>query len=301
VIEGLRAEFPGVSRALEGARLPPVARTSLIWAFVAAVGASLIVGAIAEVFVLGVSPVLFPPTREQPSAFPLRELWDGAGEIAAGAVAVRAGGSAALALYVAYELALLVTALPGRMLFCSRAGPANQRVCDLGAMVVDRWPLWLALAVGVVTAMFLMRQPGSGSNRLLRAAGLLSLCVTIGATAGALWQYAARPASEPIPGEAATFASLGGLFWIGWIVGAALAGLILARSSVAAAVLLAVLVVAPSFAFGIPMIRGQVGAPVQPPLFVVAQWAWAWLPIAASVVMFAARELARRNRVVAAL
>ena len=301
MLDSLRAEFPGVTRALEGARLPPVAKTTVLWAFVAAVGASFIVSAIAEMFVLGVSPVLLPQTREQPIAVPLRELWDGAGEIAAGAVAMRAGGIGALTLYVAYELALILSALPGRLLFCSRSGPVEQRACDLGAMVVDRWPLWLALAIGTFAGFFVMRQARSGSNRLLRAAGLLSLCVTVGGTAGALWQYAVRPVSEPVPGEAATFVSLGGLFWIGWIVGAAVAGLLLAQSRPAAVVLLAVVLVAPSVAFGIPLARGQIGTPVQPPLFVLAQWAWAWLPLVGCAVMFAAREVRRRNRVVAPL
>ena len=273
----------------------------MLWAFVAAVGATFIVSAIVEMLVLGLSPVLLPQTREQPIAFPLRELWDGAGEVAAGAVAVRAGGIGALALYVAYEVALILSSLPGRLLFCSRSGPIEQRACDLGAMMVDRWPLWLALAIGALAAVFVVRQAVSGSNRLLRAAGLLSLCVTVGATVGALWQYAVRPGSEPLPGEAATFVSLGGLFWIGWIVGAALAGLLLVHSRTAAVVLLALLLVAPSLAFGIPLARGQIGTPVQPPLFVLAQWAWAWLPLAGCAVMFAAREMRRRNRVVAAL
>jgi len=304
VLDSFRSEFPGVARALGAVHSPPIARTSIAWAFVAAAGASLVVAAVVELLVLAIAPLLFPPTREQPVLIPLRELWEAAGEIAAGAVAIRAGGIAAFALYVSFQLVLLLSSLPGVLLFCSRSplgGQSDLRICSYADLVADRWPMWLALAIGLVAAA-LLRTSADGSNRFLRAAGLASISISVGGAVGALLQYAIRPQAGPVPGDAATFALVGGPFWVGWLIGAALAGLVLSRATNAAAVLLAVLLVAPSLAFGVPLARGQVGSPpVQPFLFLLAQWAWLWLPLGACIVLFVVRALTRRNRLVRAM
>src|SRR5204862_3108518 len=136
----------------------------------------------AQLAVAAIYPVLFPPTSPAPFRFSTRILWECAGAVAAGAVVARAGGLSGTLGYVAFQLLVLMAGLPIRLYSCSLSvlnqGPG---ACDdvAAALVVDRWPFWLALAVGITLARFVPARQ-DGSNQLLRAAGVLSVCTTIG-------------------------------------------------------------------------------------------------------------------------
>lgn len=301
MIEGLRAEFPGLFRSAGSARFPGVARAPAIWACICALGAGFMVSAIAQLAVAVVFTLLFPPTSPRPFAFSTKIFWDVAGGVAAGAVATRAGGPRGLLAYVSFELLVVLLELPVRLFSCSRApsGPIDGRACQYADMVVDRWPLWAAVIVGVVIARFVPTRQG-GANPLLRAAGVLSAVVTVATSLNAYWLV-----FRPVDGvglELFTYLSVGALYWLGFLAGGVLAGVLLRRSRFAAVVLLILCLIGPSFAFGIPLVRGQLpGLPVMPTPLFLSFWQWAWLPLAASAAILLARVVAQRNRLVSAM
>jgi hypothetical protein len=272
-----------------------------LWACVVALGAKFIVSAIAQLFIGAIFPLLFPPTSPRPFTFPTRVFWDVAGGVAAGAVATRAGGPLGLLVYVSFELLVVLLELPVRVFSCSRAptGPIDGRACQYADMLVDRWPLWLAVAIGVVIARLLPARRG-GANPLLRAAGVLSAVVTVATSVNAYW-LVFRPV-EGVGLDLFTYLSVGALYWLGFIAGGALAGALLTRSRFAAVVLLVVCIVGPSFAFGIPFVRGQLpGVPAMPAPLFLSLWQSIWLPLVATAALLLSREVARRNRLVSTM
>jgi hypothetical protein len=221
VIAGLRAEFPGFFHALASIPGPRISRASLVWAVLAAVGAQLIVSAIVQLAVAAIYPVLFPPTSPPPFRFSIRLLWECAGAIAAGVVVLRAGGLSATLGYLVLQLLLLAAYLPVRLFNCSRTVPSlgpDPESCDYVAatLVTDRWPFWLAFALGIVFARFLPVRSG-GTNELMRAAGVLSVCTAIGGALNALW-IVYRPTSS-MPTDLFMYLSVGAPYWIGLLAG----------------------------------------------------------------------------------
>ncbi|MDO8506012.1 MAG: hypothetical protein Q7S41_00220, partial [Candidatus Limnocylindria bacterium] len=85
-----------------------------------------------------------------------------------------------------------------------------------------------------------------------------------------------------------------GLFTSGVFVASALAGVALARSSRTAAVLLAVLIVAPAMAFSLPLaLRNAVGP--EPFEMTLARWAGVLVPLLGALTLIAFAEYVRRK------
>jgi len=268
------------------------------WAVLSAVGAGFLVTAIVEVTLFGLYPILFPPTREFTFFIPGRTLWEGAGGIAAGAVAMRAGGPRAVLLYVALHLATVAAQLPGALYSCRFTGVLEGRACDYLTLVAGRWPLWLAILTGVVLARGLSSR-GRGVNDLLRAAGALGFTISVASVIGSLVLFLVvlpyRPEGPLFGlvgyGDIATYVSA-----VGTLVGCALAGVLLARRRLAAPLLLVLCLAAPSFANGVPLWRGQAGMPAGEPFaLLLVRLSWFWIPVAGVLVLFVVWSIARRR------
>lgn len=290
MIEGLRAEFPGATRWVARLAKPSIARESVGWAFLSALGAAFILEAIVRLALMAIYPALFPPTEPHPEWLTPSVIASVAGGVVAGAIARRAGGIPAVAAYVAYELAILLAAFPGRVLFCARSGALVQGLpgfsgCDFASLLTAHWPIWLALAVGVIAAPLVRTAAGEG-NRLLRGAGAVVLITSVlGSTVGLLVAL-----SETGGNPNATLLNV--LFLVIQIVAGLAAGLLLARSPLAGAVLVALLIVAPALAYTLPLaLRG--GFPSEPVEFTLAQWSGVLIPLVGAAMLLASRAYVR--------
>jgi hypothetical protein len=235
--------------------------------------------------------VLFPATEPRPTWLTYSFITQTAASIAIGAVALRSGGFAALALYALYQFALILAAFPGRQYSCMQFGgrdPSRPFTCDLPDFVIDRWPMWLALAVGAAGARWLLRPGDDGANRLLRGAGAFAVVLTVATTLYGVLTYATLSYRESSSQLIFTAVYVGGE-----LVAGLLAGLALSRAPAAASVLLAILIVS-SLTFALPLaIRN--GGPTMPFEMAFIQWSG----VAASVLgaagvlivrLFASRE-----------
>jgi succinate-acetate transporter protein len=279
-----------------------------VWGFLSALGAGLVVSVCAELLLLAVYPVLFPPTREQQIIVPARVLWEGAGAIAAGAVAARAGGVFAVLLYISYQLVLTLAQLPARAFSCARTpvGFPNA-ACDATVILTSHWTFWLAFAIGLVVSRALVATDRR-ENTLLRAAGVIALATSLFQNAGTFVLFmfilpnTPSAISAPGPFPIVPFTDIPIYTQaIGEVIGGAFAGVLIARRPFAAPLLLALLLVAPTFAQGVFLLRGQTGMPPYEPLpLLLARFSWLWVPLCGVVPLFVAWSLARRrNRVVA--
>lgn len=283
-MDAFRAEFPGTASALASFRRPSIARAGLWRAFLTGIGAGFVVRAIAQLLVSMLFPILFPATSPHPTWVTPSLFWDGAGEIAAGLVLVRAGGIAPLALYVGLELLVLVSSLPGRLLFCSRAGLPNVP-CDFPSIVLARWPLWLALALGAIAFRLLSRRDG-GEEPLLFAAGAFSIVITVVTTLTTAIYY--------LGGASLPTLTLTGVYAVGQIVAGLVAGVLLWRSALARPLLIALCLVGPAYAFAVPPLRASLAAAstnTQPADYYLSLWAGVLIPAGAAIAVFAGREL----------
>lgn len=287
-MEALRAEFPSLATV----RRPSLNAESAAWAALSALGAAFLASAIAELVLFVAYPLLFPPTREQPVLVPARTLWEAAAQLVAGMIAVRAGGLRALVVYVGYKLVVLLAALPGALYACARDPSFFDRPCDYASSLAYRWPMWLALALGAI-AYRLLRPSTRGANRLLRAAGALALGATIGSSLGSLYVFLVMiPSGGPQDVGVTTIAVAGQA--IGTIAGSVAAGWLLARARGAAVLLIALALLGPALAYGVPLARMQSDVPPGEPLQLTLQrWSWLWVPAAACVGTLATRALVR--------
>lgn len=288
-MDALRAEFPGTFAMLASLRRVPVSGGSVREAFLAGVGASFVVRAIALLVLAVVYPVVFPATAAHPAWLTPALLAGAAAEFVAGLVLVRAGGVVPLILYVALELIVVVTGLPARHAFCARIDPAVTSVpCDLPGMVADRWPMWLALALGAIAFRALALRDG-GENTLLRAAGAFSLVVTFVANSANLAFSLAGSSPAPL--------AVDGMFALGQILAGLVAGVLLWRSSLARPVLLALCLVGPGFGTALPMLganlRGPVPSSFQPNEYHMLVWASVLIPVGGVIALFAGRAFRR--------
>ncbi len=280
----MREEFPSLTRITR----PAISQEPLAWAFVSGIGAGPIAGGIVRVALLWAGPILLPPTQPHPEWLTVNGLATLAAAIGTGAVLTRAGGVAALALYVVYELLRLVASLPGRLAFCHRGGgplPPTVLSCDYTGLVAEHWLTWLGVAVGVVVAIALFRE-APGDNRLLRASGAFSLVLVVVST----------PFAFLVNGGSSTPDQQNLLFAIvttANIAAGVLAGVLLAGHRLAAAVLLALLIVAPSTAFALPLAINGSAATIETSAMVVARWSGVFVPLAAAVALFIARAFVR--------
>ena len=288
MIDGLRAEFPGATGWVASLRRPAVAREPVGWALLSALGAGFIVEAVVRIALMPIYPALFPATEPHPGWLTPFLIAGVASGVAAGAVALRAGGIAAVAAYVAYELLGMLAAFPGRALFCERSGGAppdlpNVVGCDLTSVVTEHWPIWLAIALGMLAARLLPSRPGDG-NWLLRGAGAFALVASaLGNAMGLI---------VTVTGGSANTMLLSVLFILIDAVAGIAAGLLLARVRLPGALLVALLIVAPTLAFTLPLAVRE-GFPSEPIEFTVAKWEGVLIPIFAAAALLASRAYIR--------
>jgi hypothetical protein len=293
MIDGLRSEFPSAAGWITRLRRPGVAREPLGWALLSAAGAGFIVGAIVGLVLFAGAPVLFSSNEPRPTWLTYPVITQAAASVTVGAVALRSGGPAALALYVLYQLALILAAFPGRQYTCTRFGgqdPSRPFSCDIPGAIADRWPMWLALAVGAAGSRWLLRTGDGGPNRLLRGAGVFAVVLTLATTLYGVLTYAALSFRQPSFDFTFT-----GIYVLGQLIGGILAGLVLMRAPVAASVLVAALILS-SLSFSLPLGIRNTGPPNMPLELLFLQWSTvlATLLGAASVVLV--RLLASRGQ-----
>jgi hypothetical protein len=178
--EGLAREFPEAVRAAAwtrgraGGRRPALSTESVLWATVSAIGAGFLASFVAQA-VVGLASEALQAMRA-PTPFTLFPVVTMAGTAAASAVALRVGGVAALALYLAYVALEMALRLPGVMLFCERSGGAGFLVlagpnqCTPGGYLISLWPQVIGIGIGVGVARAIAAR-GDGINSLLRVAG----------------------------------------------------------------------------------------------------------------------------------
>ena len=289
MIDGLRAEFPGATGWIMRLRQPIVARESLWWAFLSAAGAGFIMGGIVGLMLLTAVPVIFPATEPRPSWLTYPVLTQTAAAIAIGAVALRSGGRAALALYVLYQLALIVATFPGRQRLCLFGNPTFPLTCDIPGLIVDRWPIWLALAIGAAVSRWLLRAGDAGANPLLRGAGVFAVALTAATTTYGLLTITTLSFRQSSFDFIFT-----GVYVLGQIVGALLAGLVLRRAPMAATVLLAALILS-AVAATLPNVLAN-RIPNMPLELLFLQWAVVVAPVLGAATLVAVHLIWRRDR-----
>ena len=125
----------------------------------------------------------------------------------------------------------------------------------------------------------------AGASWILRGAGIYGVATSV---VGTVIGLAFRDSSLDV--QQTTL----GLFTVGVFVASALAGIALARRSRAAAVLLAVLIVAPTMAFSLPLaLRNAVGP--EPFEMTLARWAGVLVPLLGALTLIAFAEYVRRK------
>jgi hypothetical protein len=177
--EGLAREFPEAVRAAAwtrgraGGRRPALWTEPAIWATISGIGAGFLVDAVTQALI-GLTSEAFQALRAPlPALFPLVTI---AGTAAATAVTIRAGGLAAIALYVAYIALGVALGIPGVMTFCERSGGfgfpqllgTNQ--CTVLGFAVSLWPQFIGIGLGIGLSRVITER-GAGINSLLRVAG----------------------------------------------------------------------------------------------------------------------------------
>jgi hypothetical protein len=291
VIDGLRGEFPGATRWVGHLEKPAISRESVGWALLSALGAAFIVEAIVGVALMPIYPAVFPPTEPHPEWLTPSLIANVAGGFVAAAVALRAGGVAALAAYLAYELLILLAALPGRTIFCERSGGLAPDLSPAAVcwspqfLLTERWPMWLAIALGVVAARLLRVRAGEG-NWLLRGAGAFAI------VASALGSMLGLLVTVTGTGGNPNTLVLSVLFLVIQIAAGIAAGLLLARLPLAGAVLVALLIVGPTFAFALPLALRN-GFPNEPVEFTFARWLGVLIPVLGAAALLASRAYVR--------
>lgn len=285
MIEGLRAELPELARLGVRLRRPSVARETTAWAFVSASGAALIAGAVVSLLVGGwLFPAVFPPTREHPSWLTSSAITTAAALIAAGAVALRAGGVAAVLVYAGYQLLRSLVALPGRLVFCERGLTPPGQPCDVASILLARWPELAALVLGAIAARSLLAVGGGRENRMLRGAGAFGLTVAILSTALGVALVGASPSGPLWPAVLVIL-----IYALAGLVG----GVVLAPASLARTVVVALLVSAPQVALVLPLLLTQIQQSM-PAEMAAAQLAQLAAPPLGAALLFVARAYARR-------
>jgi hypothetical protein len=227
-----------------------------------------------------VYPVLFTAAHPRPSWVPTRP-WDGIAELAAGMVLARSGGPLAVLAYVLLELAILAANIPVRSFTCGRRPTSipSSIACDFPGMVAERWPLWLALVLGVGLYRLLGLRT-DGPNVLLRAAGAFGLVITVASTGGAVWYYTRLPII-------ATDVDV--IVLVGTILAGLAADALLWRTPLARPLLLGLLVVGPGLAFSVPVLRANLPAPAASSALLFQIWAPTLTAIAGAAAIIAGR------------
>jgi hypothetical protein len=253
-------------------------------------GAAFVVGGIVRLAALSFAPYLLAPTQLRPEWLTPSAVADAAAAIAAGAVLVRAGSTYALLLYLTFELLRIVAGIPGRLIFCERAGlqgfgaagaqPIPGVTCNVPSMLLGEWPTVAALALGAVLAPALLSSSGDGANRMLRAAGAFALIATVsGMALGITPQWSSLDQQF----------TLTNLMTVVQLIAGVVAGVLLARAPLAAALLIVLLLI------GLPAAL-EPASTQEPAEFTTMRWAAVYMPVLAGVAILAARGYVRRRR-----
>jgi hypothetical protein len=292
MLEVLRAEFPGATGWVARLRRPTITSEPVAWAFFSALGAGFIVEGIVRIALMPIYPMVFPATEPHPGWLTPAAIGDVAAGVATGAVALRAGGIATVGAYVAYKLLTLIAALPGRTIFCARSGGAPPDLptvvgCDYLSLLYEQWPIWIALAFGVVSARLFQSRAGDG-NRLLRGAGAFVLIGSVSGSALGLLVTLTVTATGGNPNT--TLLTV--LFLLINTVAAMAAGALLARSRLAGAVLVTLLIAGPTLAFTLPSAVRE-GFSTEPLEFTFTRWQGVVFPIVTAAALLATRAYLR--------
>ncbi len=183
--EEFAREFPGAARALErtwdrvsGPR-PILGGEPVVWATISGIGAGFLVGFVVQT-VVGLTNETLQALRA-PTPFALFPLVTIAGIATAAAVALRAGGPIALALYLAYLVLGIVLGIPGQITSCERFHnllDAGRDRCTPVGFLISLWPQLVGIGLGAALSRTLTTR-GSGVNSLLRIAGALALALFV--------------------------------------------------------------------------------------------------------------------------
>ena len=214
--------------------------------------------------------------------------------VAAGVVLLRAGGVSAIGVYVLYELVSVLGALPGRIVFCERSGGGQGlppdlpfRGCDYTALVLEHWPTWIGLALGLLlTRSALAAADSAGANWMLRGAGVLGLIPSAASIALAL----VAPVVGTTIDAQLTYSNL---FAVADVAAGVAAGAVLARTRLPLA-LLVVAVDLWSLVYTVPLAL-ESPAPLEPLEWQLMRWAGVYVPLLGAIALLASRAYVRRR------
>jgi hypothetical protein len=300
IIEDLEAEFPELSRL--ALHRPRVSSEVVTWAFISALGAGFIASGVMDAAVSVFSPLLLPPTQPHPEWLTTFFFVRAVQLVAMGAVALRAGGIATLALCFGYEALLFIAQTPSRNAFCEVVGrqpdPSVRIPCDLPSIVLSTWPTWAALIAGGIGSRWLLPPATAGSNVLLRGAGAFTLMLTAAGAAYGVIVTIVRLPGSPSTDQAAITANVvvDAVFLIIDVAAGIVAGVLLRRARSAAVLLLALLVIQ-HIDFGLTLMRTNIDRGVPHPRELAFLQSTSVLGPALAVLGIATgRLLARRRR-----
>jgi hypothetical protein len=177
MIDGLRREFPEALALARRVPNPRFARSSAIWAVLAAFGAGFFVSAVVTI----IFSLLFrSTTRETPFPAPF-ELARLAGTAASLAVAWIAGGRRAVTGYVGIVVLERLLGLPSQLRFCGVGADPNLAAafCSVGSYAIALWPQLLGAALAFALVRWLRAGPGD-RNPTLEAAGAFAVVQGVG-------------------------------------------------------------------------------------------------------------------------
>jgi len=284
VLDGLRTEFPSAFGALARVRVAPLKRESPFWAFLSANGAALVVSGILHLALLAAPRSVTDPVIRWPFGATLASMITFVASMVAGAVLVRAGGMRAIPLYIGFALLEALVSLPSFLLFCGHAG--GDGACNAVIYIAaGRAPEWLGAAVGILAGLRLGQAMGDGTNLTLRGAGAFGVA-----------QFALLVPVSYISQSLADQQLQVALFLIAYSLAGVTAGLVLRDARSAAALLVALLVVAPTLGLSIPLLRN--GLPNEPIEMTFTRFGGLLAPALGGVSLLGARFLARRRRTV---
>ena len=245
----------------------------------------MIVAGILNLAVTTLPTPIIDPSRQWPFGATLHSMVTVSSSVVLGAVLVRAGGSRALLVYVAYVLLGILVSLPGIMVFCDRSGglDGSCRV-PLFYIAAGRAPEWIGVAAGAVLSRWVgSKEPGA--NATLRGAGALSFTLFVLTIPFGFLSYTG--AFNDVLTSAL-------LFMIVEVAAGMVGGVVLARARFGSVLLVALVILGPALAFATPLLRPG-GAAGEAPDFTLARWVSVLAPAAGAVALLLARGFARRR------
>jgi hypothetical protein len=282
VLDGLRTEFPSFFRALARMHVPPLGRAAPFWAFVSAHGAALVIGGILHIALLAAPRSLTDPAIRWPFGATPASMVTLVAALVAGAVLVRAGGSRAIALYAGFALLQALAQLPFILRSCDQLVKDGSCNVPFVYIAAGRAPEWIGVAIGIIVGLRMGRAAASRPNRMLRGAGAFGLALFALMTP---LSYATYGVSDQQLQAA--------LFVIAYALAGVIAGLVLRDARPASAVLVALVIVAPTLGLALPLVRNA--GPGEPIEFMITRLASLLAPVVAGACLLGAWLLARRR------